>query len=256
MNTRVLILLSVLLLMVVPAVSLAGPPYPTVFSTQASYPEVYTNENYTIYLNSTYGFDTYNSILIFSGENLSGMSNTFTLQSNSSKPDTVVYVTAPSTPQTITVFLESYGIGNGTFRSYRSTFSIQVVSPIVMNATITNPSASTMNNVTVTFAINGNNVSTLKIATILPYQSKTVSTKVPYIYLLNRGTNTETVYVSNPEASINGRGSEYSIPFHYGPNPNYFWIYYVAAVVVVFMLFLVISSGRRLPARRPKWKKK
>lgn len=257
MKAKLLLLLGTLFLAVLPASALAGgPPYPTVFTTQVSAPQVYTNENFTIYANSTYGFNNYSTVLIFSGLNLSGMSNTYFDQQNRSSPNAAFYITAPSMPQTLKILLLSAGIGNGTRISYSKTFSLTVVSPVVMNATIQNPTGAALNNVTVTFSLNNNNVTTMTISQIAPYSSKTISAKTPFTYLLHNGVNTETIYVNNTALTVNGQKATYSYSFYYGPHPNYTWIYYIAAVVVVFMVFLVFSAGRRMPARRPKWKKK
>lgn len=257
MNKRILLLIPILLMMLAPAASLAGTSYPTVFSTHVSFPDVYTNETFTMYMNSTYGFDNYTTMVVFSGVNLSGMPHTYALNSGHS-PNQIIYVTTPATSQTLTVYLHSYASSSDgkVSKSYYRTFTIKVVSPIVLNATITNPTPSAMNNISVTFSMNNNNITTVKIASISPYGSYTVTTETSYVFLLNKGTNTETIYVDNPGATVNGQTSVYSTTFHYGPHTSYSWIYYIAAAVVVFMLFMVLTAGRKLPARRPKWKKK
>lgn len=256
MKRGAFILVAVLFLMIVPAAAVADAPYPTVFSSQVSLPSVYTGQSFPIYVNSTYGFYTYTTMLIFSGENLSGMINTFYEAPVGGNPDAVFNITAPSNPQTLTVLLLSTGGGNGTLLRYSKTFTIQVVSPIILNATVYNPTSSVMKNVTVTFGINNNNITTVIIPSIPAYGSQNVTTKSSYLFLLNRGKNTEQIYLNSPTATVNGLKGYYTHDFWYGPVPNYNWIFYIAAVVVVFMLFLVYSAGRRMPARRPKWRKK
>lgn len=232
------------------SISDAGTAYPTIFTSTISYGTVYTNENFSIYVNSTYGFNNYSAVLIFSGMNLSGMApGTSVLSQNQANPDLVFNMTAPLNPGTISIFVMTSAHGS-TVMQYRTTVQLTVVNPIKMKATISNPTQYYMYNVTVTFAINGNNVTKVVIPDLAPYSTKIVSINSSAVSLLSKGQNTISVYASTPGALVSGGST-----FYYGTPPNYTWIYYIAAVVVAFMIFLAFSAGRRSIPKSPKWKK-
>jgi hypothetical protein len=247
-----LIALGIMFIMmpIAATVSDAGTVYPSIFSSTVSYGTVYVNENFSIYVNSTYGFNNYTVVLIFSGLNLSGMApGTTVLSQNQPNPDLVFNITAPSNPGTISILVMTSAHGS-TIMQYRTTVQLTVVNPIKMQATISNPTQYYMYNVTVTFAINGNNVSKIVIPKLAPYSSQIVSTYSSAVSVINKGENTISVYASTPGAVVSGDST-----FYYGTPSNYTWIYYIAAVVVAFMIFLAVSAGRRSIPKSPKWKK-
>ncbi len=247
-----LIALGILFIMmpIAATISDAGTAYPSFFTSTISYGTVYTGENFSIYVNSTYGFNNYSAVLIFSGMNLSGMApGTTVLSLNQSNPDIVFNITAPANPGTISILVLTTARGS-TVMQYRTTVEFTVVSPIKMQATITNPTQFYMYNVTVTFALNGNNVSRFVIQKLAPYSTQTVSINSSAVSLINKGDNTISVYASTPGAIVSGDST-----FYYGTPPNYTWIYYIAVVVVAFMIFLAVSAGRRSIPKSPKWKK-
>jgi hypothetical protein len=255
---RLLFLVAVVAIMLMPAISLAGSGsgsvYPSIFSSTVEYHTVYTGESFSLYVNSTYGFNNYSALLLFSGNNLTGISPGTSLNiTKDSSPYMQFNITAPSCAEDLNVLLETSAEAGSNIVSYSTTFTIQVVDPINLSATISNPTQYTLHNVTVTFAINGVNVSTQVISSLAPYASTVVNTKTPDRYLLSNGNNAVNVYVNTPVVTIKGATST----FYYGTPPNYTWIYYVAAVVIAFMLFLVFGASRRVPQiRRPKWRKK
>ena len=255
---KLLVLIAIATLILMPAVSLAAPDssavYPTIFSSTIQSHTVYTGESFSVYVNSTYGFDNYSALLLFSGNNLTGMSPGSSMNiTNDRSPYMQFNITAPSCAEVLSVFLETSAHAGSTIVSYRTTFTIQVVDPINLTATVKNPTPYTLHNVTVTFAINGVNVSTEVISSLAPYASTVVNAKSPDRYLLSYGSNRIGVYVNTPVVTVKSTTTS----FYYGTPPNYTWIYYVAAVVIVFMLFLVFGASRRVPQlRRPKWRKK
>ncbi len=226
--------------------------YPSVFSTSVSYGSVYTGQDFTIWTNSTYGFTNYSVILIVSSNNLTGISPTgSTYVENQSSPYQEFNFTAPSTSQTLFILMQSSALAGSKVVTYSRSFELQVVNPISMHADVNNPTSVTLYNVTVYFAINGDNITKYTIATLAPYSTYYVEVNTSATYLLNNGRNTLNVYVSTTAAYVSGTSS-----FYYGTPPNYTWIYYIAAVVVAFMIFLVYASGNRSVARRqPKWKR-
>ncbi len=255
---RFLLLVAAIAIMLMPGISLAssgtGPVFPSIFSSTVEYHTVYTGEKFSIYVNSTYGFDNYSALLLFSGNNLTGMSPGTSLNiTKDASPYMQFNITAPSCAEDLDVLLETSAQAGSQIVSYSTTFTIQVVDPINLSATISNPTQYTLHNVTVTFAINGVNVSTQVVSSLAPYTSTVVNAKTPDRYLLSNGNNAVTVYVNTPVVTIKGA----STTFYYGTPPNYNWIYYVAAAVIAFMIFLVFGASRRVPQiRRPKWRKK
>lgn len=233
------------------SVSVAGTAYPTIYSSSVAVGTVYTNESFSIYVNSTYGFNNYTAILVFSGMNLTGMSpGTTVIVQNNSSPDIVFNITAPSNPGVVTILVMTSAMGSKVME-YTTTVQFTVVNPIRMQATVSNPTLYYMYNVTVVFALNGNNVSKIVIPKLAPYSSEVISTNSSAVSLISKGENSIQVYSSTPGTIVSG-----STTFYYGAPPNYTWIYYIAAVVVAFMIFLAYSAGRRrsIP-KSPKWKK-
>ncbi len=250
-RTTLLALAVVFIMMPIAAtMSDAGTAYPSIFSSSVSYGTVYTGESFSIYVNSTYGFDNYTAVLVFSGMNLTGMApGTSVIAEKSASPDIRFNITAPSNPGTVTILVMTSAVGSTTM-DYRTTVQLTVVDPIKMQATISNPTLYYMYNVTVTFALNGNNVSKVVIPKLAPYSSQVVTVNSSAISLISKGENSIQVYTSTPGTVVSG-----GTTFYYGTPPNYSWIYYIAAVVVAFMIFLAYSAGRRSVPKSPKWKK-
>ena len=88
------------------------------------------------------------------------------------------------------------------------------------------------------------------IPRLAPYSTQVISIDSAAFSLINKGDNTIQVFASTPGAVVSGDST-----FYYGTPPNYTWIYYIAAVVVAFMIFLAVSAGRRSIPKSPKWKK-
>ncbi len=253
----------------VPAVNAIQPetgsssgPYPAIFSASVNYrSSVITNQNIHVYVNATYGFSNYNLTVYFAGENMTGFQPTDSFhQFSASSPYFIFNITAPSTPQTVFMHIVvTASNGTGTL-TYSTQNEITVYSPIVLYAAVTNSGPVPLYNLTLQFFIDGSQRSTVTIPVIASHRTVKVNTTVVPVPALSKGKHTVTVKVSgnNPLVLINGeQATSYSSSFYYGTPPNYTWIYYIAAAVVVFMAFLVFASGRRAPAgaMRPKWRK-
>lgn len=243
-------------LVILPATAMAAAPSPNVFSATASYPtEVYTGETFQIYINATYGFRNYTVGLIFSAKNLSGISpGASDKLTNVSDPYFVVNVTAPSTPESLTIYVSVFATGYYGNESYYTTLNIGIYQPMVLTATVSNPTPTYMYNVTVTFYLDSFQVASSVIKSIAPHSRTVVNETIVHPIFLRDGYNTLTIKVSNSAALINN-AVQYTTRFYYGKPPNYTWIYYVAAAVLIFMVILVLAAGRRSSKLGPKWKK-
>ncbi len=216
---------------------------------------MYTGESFQIYINATYGFTNYSVGLIFSADNLSGISpGAFDHLNNASNPYFVIDVTAPSSQESLTIYVSVFAQGYYGNVSHYMTLHINVYRPMILTAMVTNPTASAMYNVTVTFYLDSFEIDSSVIKSIAPHQTKIVNETIVRPIFMKKGYNTLTVKVSNSAALINNAAS-YSTKFYYGKPPNYTWIYYVAAAVLIFMVVMVIAAGRRSSKLGPKWKK-
>lgn len=219
-----------------------------------------TNQTFFVNVTDVTGYTNYSVEVYVSGNNLTGMSpNTSYKQSNGDNRTFSIEFTAPTTAQNLRIQVISLGEYEGTETSASQIVTVQVVNTINLSANITNPTSVTIRNLTVNFELNGNVVGTKTIANISSGQTLTVNyTYVPNPTLFKSGEYTMQITTNNPVVqSSTVTGKEYR--FYYGTPPNYNWILYVAGVVVIFMIFLAFTAGRRgggstgLPA--PKWRR-
>ena len=250
-------LLILLLLAAVPLASMqtsAQPP--NIYEVSVNAPSsVYTGQQFSIYVNCTYGWGNYSVSAYFAGYNLTGFLPTSTYHNFSlSDPYFIINVSAPLAPQTLYVYITTYAqVGSKTVQA-SSTQLINVFTPIVLNATVSNPSNVAIHNVTVNFLIDWNGVGHAFIPVIGPGASVPVSIKAVYPQL-SQGEHTLSIDVSNAQVLVNGK-IQYSTQFYYGTPPNYSWIYYVSAGSIIFAVLLALGAGRRKNRlSSPKWKK-
>ncbi len=206
----------------------------------------------------TYGFTNYSLTIFISGYNLSGLSpQPYYHFYNLSSGEFNQSMTMPNSNGTVTLYAMAQASGTNGYVNATASVNIQVEYPMTLNAVVSNPSGIPIRNTTVDFEIDGVSVGTKVIPEIGPYSSTQVSIMVlpPQ---LSTGTHTLSIVVNNPSAKVNGQTS-YTSQFYYGTPPNFTWIYYVAAAVVVFMGFMVFLAGARPRGRnipkKPKWKK-
>ena len=230
---------------------------PNIFNLHLSSPtRAYFGQNITFYANLTYGVTNYSLTIFIAGYNLSGLGpQPYYHFYNATSGDFNQSIVMPNSNGTVTLYAEAQASGTTGYVNATASVNIQVVYPLTLNAIISNPSGIPIRNTTVNFEIDGATVGTKVVAEIAPYSSIQVSINVipPQ---LSTGTHTLSILVNNPSAKVDGQTS-YSSQFYYGTPPNFTWIYYVAAAVVAFMVFMVLLAGsrpRNLP-RKPKWKK-
>lgn len=233
------------------------PPYsPTVSMT--SYAQ--TNQNFTFYVNNTNGFSNYTVTTYIGGDNLTGMSPQNSIHDfQATNPDFKISFTTPAVAQNLYVTIVSSAIYDNQSVRSQTTYEVSISVPIVFHAQVNNMGTSPIYNLTVDFTLNGQTLpGNVTVPVVMPHQLVTVN----YTYssrTLTSGSYTLTVTAeNNPLVQINGDTGSSTSHFYYGTPPNYTWIFYIVAIVVIFMFLMTYSAGRRPPGgvRQPKWRKK
>lgn len=256
------IILSLIFLMIssgsLAAVASAAPSSTnSVYTSHVNVPYyVYSGESFRMYVNNTYGFSNYNVTVYFSGDNMTGFSPTDTYHNYSAtNPDFSLGLKAPTVEQQMTFLVKTSADSSSGVKTFSSTYTVKVIPPIYLHATITNKNTVSMHNVTVNFYVDNSYITSKTVSTISPGQTEYLNYTwlAPY---LTSGEHTLMVQVNNTLLSINGGGNSVTTHFYFGSPPNYNWIYYIVAAVGVFMLVMVMGAGRRPRAgeRRPKWR--
>lgn len=222
----------------------------------------FVGQNFTVYINDTNGFTNYTMTAYVGGENLTGLSPTTSVhQFQATNPDFAMNIKSPAISQTIYITIVSAAQYGATSVKTSQTFQVTVVNPIVFHAVMLNTGVSTVRNLTVNFYLDNSNnpIGNVTVKSIAPNQAVNVNFTYPLdpAKYLGNGEHTLTVSASSPLIDINGVPGSSTTHFYYGTPPNYNWIFYIAAIVVVFMVFLALSSGRKTSPgmRTPKWRK-
>lgn len=218
----------------------------------------FTNESMVLYVNDTYGFSNYTLTIYAGGNNVTGMSPIGSFHTfQATNPDFKVNFTAPEQAQTVyftIISVANYGASNV---SSKANYQLKIISPLVFHAEVTNKGTNPIHNLTLDFYLDGATlpIGDVVIPTLLPNQVVVANLTYPF-QSMGSGEHTLKVTTQSPLVSINGNTGSSTSNFYYGTPPNYTWIYYIAAIVVVFMIFMALSSGRRPPAgsRPPKWR--
>ncbi len=222
----------------------------------------FVGQNFTVYVNDSYGFTNYTVTAYIAGNNLTGLSpssSVHTFQANS--PDFKFNVKSPLTSQAIYITIISAAQYGSVSVKTSNTYQVTVVDPIVFHAVVLNTGVTTVKNLTVDFYLDNsaNPIGNVTVGSIAPNQAVSVNFTYPLdpVKYLGTGEHTLKVSTSSSLISINGKSGASITTFYYGTPPNYNWIYYVAAIVVIFMVFLSLSAGRKpVPGMRaPKWRR-
>lgn len=257
---RKVIVLTIIALMATSGVmaSVASASSSTPYNTQVQVPYyVYGGESFHMYVNNTYGFTNYTVTVYFAGSNLTGFSPTNTYHNfSASNPDFVIPIKAPTQNQQLTFLVKTTADSPTGQAKTSSTYVVNVIQPVHLYASVKNTDSAAIYNVTVNFYVDNNYVASKTITRLGSGQTEMVN----YTWvapLLSKGEHTLTAQVNNTLLSINGGGNSATSHFYYGNPPNYNWIYYIVAVVAVFMLVMAMGAGRRprVGERKPKWKK-
>ncbi|MCL5782313.1 MAG: hypothetical protein M1476_00135 [Candidatus Thermoplasmatota archaeon] len=262
MNKLAGILGIIFILFLAPAVAVgSSSQYVPPFSSQIAAPSyTSTGQNFALYVNNSAGFTNYSVTVYMSGENLTGASPLSSYHDfKASNPDFIVNVTAPLASQTIYFLIVSTADYGSSHVVKKSSYQISVITPIILRAEVTNQGTQPIYNLSLSFTLSDSTgivyQGSKTVSKILPGQ--TVSVNLTYTSnLFKDGEYSLNVSSQNSTVRINGQGSSSISNFYYGQPPNYNWIFYIAAGVVIFMIFFALSAGRRpTAASRPKWKK-
>ncbi len=238
----------------------SGYTYVPPFSQTTALPSYsFVNQNFTVYVNETFGFTNYTLTAYIGAENLSGSSQQASVHYfHASNPDFKFNVTAPATPQTVYIKVVAAAEYNGASVISSSTYSVTISQPIVFHAKIVNKGVSTVHNLTVDFYLDNSQFPAghVTVASIAPNQVVYVNFTYPF-ESLTPGEHTLTVTTQSSLIQVNGDTGKSTSSFYYGTPPNYNWIYYVAVVVIIVMVFFALSAGRKPAAgmRPPKWRR-
>lgn len=262
-RTALIAVISILFLSTFASVGVSSAyTYVPPFSQTVSIPSYsFTGQNFTVYVNETFGFSNYSLTLYIGGDNLTGFSPQSTPHYfHASNPDFKVNLTSPSEDQNLylrVIAAAQYGNNNVTSSS---TYTVNIVTPVVFHAVILNKGISAVHNLTVDFYLDNSQfpAGNVTIPIIAPNQQIVVNFTYPR-ESIPQGEHTLTVTSTSASVQINGATGTSTSNFYYGTPPNYTWIYYVAIVVVIVMGFLAYSAGRSSSSggglKPPKWRK-
>ena len=260
MNYRKLAIYSLIAIVMLPMIAglSAAHTANSGYSTNVQVPfNVYDGQIFNVYMNSTAGYTNYSVSVYFSGNNLTGFTPTNTFHDfNAKSGDFTVSVTAPSVSQKLLITVVTTAQHGSSTVYSRNTYTVNVVNPITLHASITNTKTVPIYNTTVNFYVDNTYEGNETISEIGSGQTIMVN----YTWVnpnLPKGEHTLQVQVNNQFLTVNGQQSVSTSRFYYGSVPNYNWIFYIVAVVAIFMIFMVLSAGRKPRAgmRQPKWRK-
>ncbi len=238
----------------------SGYTYVPPFTQTASLPSYsFVNQNFTVYVNETFGFTNYTLTAYIGGENLTGTSQQSSVHYfHASNPDFKFNITSPAVKQTIYIKVIAAADYNGASVISSSTYTVTVSQPIVFHAQIVNKGITTVHNLTLDFYLDNSQFPSghVTVASLAPNQVVDVNFTYPF-ESLTTGEHTLTVSTTASSIQINGNTGSSTSSFYYGTPPNYNWIYYVAVIVIIVMAFFALSAGRKPAAgmRPPKWRR-
>ncbi len=222
----------------------------------------FVGQNFTVSVDNPLGFTNYTMTAYISGSNLTGISPTSTVHNfQGSNPIFNFNIKSPVTQQTLYITIVTAAQYGNSFVKATQTLQVTVIDPVIFHAIVLNTGITTVKNLTVNFYLDNspNPVGNVTVKSVAPNQEVSVNFTYPLdpAKYLGTGEHTLKVTTNSPLVSINGNQGSSTTKFYYGTPPNYNWIYYVAAIVVIFMIFLALSAGRKtVPGMRtPKWRK-
>ncbi len=224
------------------------------FNVTVSHPSsVYKNERFQIFFNESQGFSNYTATIYTAAEYAIGLSAGGNSHELSKSGFFEFNITAPDAAnQSVYITIYATATYGSVEVSKIINIAIPVYEPITLSAYISNIESTTYSNMSIQFILNGAIIST-KVVSLGPGASKEITVIEPSS-LLNNGINTLQVKILNGSL-FTGVKSSYVSTFYYGTPPNYDWIYYISGGVVIFMVFLVLASGKRKTATgQPKWR--
>lgn len=215
----------------------------------------YTNELFHIFVNSTSGYSNYSAILYLSANDVTGMSPASSVVKKSSNGFFEFNLTAPSVAnQTVYGLVCVRADYKGTPVSASASLSSAIYDPITLYGTIMNTASVSYSHIPVGFYVNGGKtLGIVDVKTLAANTMETVNITIPS-NLLSSGTNTLQVSVVTNSTQAYSGISVYHETFYYGHPPNYSWFYYIVGIVVIFMIFLTVTSATGKRTKQPKWR--
>ncbi len=251
MKLKHIMIISIIILSLVLPVSQAKP-----ISVNISGPmTVGVNDTYQYKIVVTGFFTEYGFHLFLTGSNLTGATKTELYGYSNTSNVFYVNITFPSIPQTVYIYVMGIGYLNGSSPQYTITYlQVKVVKSVPISVVIKNPSQYEINNITVTFLLNGNYIGSSKISSIAP--NGTANATLYYAGNFTEGVNVITVRINSQLLKFSNGSNSTQIYFNYGPLPNYSWVWYAFAGVLIVVIFFIVlfRPGKKMPSM-PKWKK-
>jgi len=209
--------------------------------------------HYKIYVNGY--FDEYQIHVLLAGENLTGASPINETFNSSANNVFNVNITFPTVPGTVYIYVQSVGIVNGSQPSINITYlQVKVIKSIPFIVKVKNPTPYTIKNVNVTFYLDGSFAGNVTVPSISP--NSTVNVTYNYVGIISNGTHTLKAIINSNVLEFSTGSRSYTIQFYYGKPPDYTWVWYVIAFIVIISIFFyyTFSQSKKRPAL-PKWKR-
>ncbi len=213
--------------------------------------EVAVGSNFTYTVTVQHIFTQYELVMIPSGYNLTGASPVSPQYINGTFAPITFTMTAPTVPTTMTLFFQLRALIGSSVFYYNETVNLAVVKYTLLHAVIRNPSSYAINNLNVSFYVNGKYVGS---STVNLTANSTQN--VTYKWLsgtLSPGVYSVSININNPIVKY-VNGPEYSIQIQSGnPNMNYIYAGIIAfLLIIIAVMFIGAYYSRK---RKPKWKK-
>jgi hypothetical protein len=228
------------------------------FSASISVPHyVYKNESFQLNVTESGGYHNYSVAVYLGAVNDTGLSPLSHYVASTTNGNFSIAVKAPSECESVYGYVDAYAMNStGHKVSYTDKITpINVSNPIVFNSTVKNTGPGPIHNIMLTYTVahgkSSEVVGLSHISTIKANSTYKSNITVPAA-LVYKGKDTLTVTTNNPVIKISGKSA---VTFYNGNQPNYNWIYYIAAVAIAISVFLILASGKRNVVKVPKWKR-
>ncbi len=186
--------------------------------------------------------------------NLTGVSVTPTSAALSPTVNGTPFLTVGSFAETVTMTVMISSVYQHVNVSTNLTYSVRVVQPYVVSATIVNVSSTTVLSFLVTVDLDGAPVGSVTVPTITPGGEYNLSFHYATVGL-SPGTHTFSISLASEHGLVvfAGGATSYSQSFYVtGPAPNYtlWYVVGIVAFVGVLFIFLTRAAARRRGALR------
>lgn len=218
---------------------------PTTVGTNGTY-------EYKIVVNGY--FDGYGYHLFLTGSNLTGGTTQELAGFSYSTNTFTVNITFPSRPGVVYIFVMGIGVVNGTGEKTTTInyLQINVLKSIPITLTIKNTEPYEIKNVTVSFFLNGKLIGN---ATANLGPNSTSNITYNYVGTFQNGVNVITARLNTNLVKFSTGSNVTTLYFYYGTPPNYDWLWYLLAGIVLFTVAIIYFYTYGKKTGVPKWKK-